>query len=90
MDLAPDEPLLFNGTAQFKNASKIDVFRSLKPGDPICELRVTGEVPADVQVASGITASGWYFNNETWSFLYGPYKDRQEAEEKLCEYAKGL
>jgi len=40
--------------------------------------------------AAGWTAPGWYFWDETWSVLHGPYLDQQEAQEALLAYARRL
>ena len=32
----------------------------------------------------------WYFHNEVWSELYGPFETREEANETLDKYAKHL
>lgn len=29
---------------------------------------------------------GWYFYDETWSDLYGPYKNREHADRELWRY----
>ncbi len=31
---------------------------------------------------------GWYFWDETWTTVYGPYKTEKEAEEALRDYAE--
>ena len=38
----------------------------------------------------GITTSGWYFADETWSYYYGPYEDEEAAKQACIEYAKQL
>ena len=32
----------------------------------------------------------WFFINETWTDLHGPFASRQEAEEMLCKYLEWL
>ena len=39
---------------------------------------------------SGVTKVGWYFFDETWAFLYGPHKSREEASEACKKYADSL
>jgi len=49
-----------------------------------------GEHPAIVFVAESSTdhKAGWYFENETYSDMYGPYESLAIAEEKLKIYCR--
>lgn len=38
----------------------------------------------------GYNGPGWYFYEETWAYVHGPYKSREEASEACNEYAKSL
>ena len=38
----------------------------------------------------GWDGEGWYFWNEIWMDITGPYDTEEEAKEKLKEYGKGL
>jgi hypothetical protein len=40
--------------------------------------------------AAGYNGPGWYFWDETESLCYGPYGSREEAAEKMREYATTL
>lgn len=33
---------------------------------------------------------GWYYHDEAQAWEFGPFTTREEAEEKLLEYAKSL
>jgi hypothetical protein len=39
---------------------------------------------------SGVTKAGWYFSDETWAFLYGPFESLDEATEAFEKYADSL
>jgi hypothetical protein len=38
----------------------------------------------------GFSGPGWYFWDESWTCVYGPYRSAQEARAKCTEYAKLL
>jgi hypothetical protein len=38
----------------------------------------------------GYYPPGWYFWNETWSMIYGPFKTREQTEVELAKYAKTI
>jgi hypothetical protein len=38
----------------------------------------------------GFFYPGWYFWNETWNDLHGPFRNKKQAEDALVEYAKTL
>lgn len=46
--------------------------------------------PNQDDVECGYTVPGWYFCNEIWSYMYGPYESEAEANRKCAEYARTL
>lgn len=38
----------------------------------------------------GYGGKGWYFSDETWAYMYGPFGSETEARAELVEYAKGV
>lgn len=41
-------------------------------------------------IESGWDGSGWYFWDETWDNLHGPFSTIEDARESLTNYAKTL
>ena len=35
---------------------------------------------------SGYEGKGWYFWNEAWNIMHGPYEKEEEAKEAFSEY----
>ena len=38
----------------------------------------------------GYDGEGWYFWDETWAFIHGPFATEEEAREKYTEYGTAL
>jgi hypothetical protein len=55
----------------------------------IIKKNYTKDELSDLRLA-GYTTEGWYFWDETWTNLCGPYKTKKEASEKLDKYVETL
>jgi hypothetical protein len=55
--------------------------------DPI---RCWHEPPADHEDLSWWDGPGWYFYDETWANLHGPFATYEECQETLRDYALSL
>jgi hypothetical protein len=51
--------------------------------DPV--VHIPGTESPD-SLAEGYTSPGWYFYDETWVKLYGPYSTEQKCRDSLCQY----
>lgn len=53
---------------------------------------ISGKLGRDPENAEfcGWTKPGWYFYDETWTQLYGPYLTKEIAETKLSQYCAHL
>jgi len=57
------------------------------------ELRRTQRVQSDQEFVKDPTVQFgdlWYFYDETWSSLFGPFSNRKECREAMVKYAKSL
>lgn len=58
-------------------------------GDPLFQIK--GEfVPVEPTWTTNPTASGYYFCDEIWVELYGPFEMLEEAENALQKYCESL
>lgn len=56
-------------------------------GNPTTELKFVSDDPAD-PITCNVEETKWYFWDETWANLVGPYSCEDEARSKLDEYVR--
>jgi len=42
------------------------------------------------ELAAGISRDGWYFWDETWAFVEGPYETETKCRQNLIRYQRKL
>ena len=59
------------------------------PTDPVHHFELESELTEDQKLA-GYSTTGWYFFDETWSLVHGPFETEEESRTKLQEYGDWL
>lgn len=46
--------------------------------------------PTVGELSAGITRDGWYFWDESWTNVYGPYETEVQCRQNLIRYCKKM